>query len=75
MWLVVLALNFAARDTTPGLETRLVRALTIETVRSLKQREQLLAEVSAPLEFRESDRPKAIPPRPRTERRYELLRA
>ena len=75
VWLVVLALNFAARDTTPGLETRLVRALTIETVRSLKQREQLLAEVSAPLEFRESDRPKAIPPRPRTERRYELLRA
>jgi len=75
VWLVILGLNFAARDTTPGLEARRVKALTNETVRSLKQREQLLAEVSGLPELREADRPKTMPPSPHSARRPELVRA
>jgi anti-sigma factor RsiW len=75
VWVLIFAVNFASRETTPGLEARQVKVLTTETVRSLKQREQLLAEVSGLPENREAGRPKAMPPRPRTERRNELLNA
>jgi hypothetical protein len=75
VWVMILALNFATRETTPGLEARQVKALTTETVRSLKQREQLLADLSGLPEFREAVRPKAMPPRPHSERRHEFFTA
>jgi anti-sigma factor RsiW len=74
VWLVILGVNFATGETTPRLEAR-VTPPSPDTLRLLKQQEQLLAELSGWAEPREADRPKATPPRPRTERRDEQLNA
>lgn len=75
VWLVILAVNFTTRETAPTLEARRVAPLSPDTLRLLKQQQQLLAELSGQPELRDADRPKAAPPRPRTERRGELLKA
>ena len=73
LWLVILGVNFATRGTSPTLEARPVTPISPDTLWLLKQREQLLAEMSGGFEPREAGRPKAAPPRPRTERRNEQL--
>ena len=75
LWVVILAVNFATRETAPTLEARRFTPLTPETQRLLKQQGQLLAELSGQSQPREADRPKAMPPRPRTDRRDEMLNA
>ena len=75
VWLVILAMNFATRETTPMLEARRVTPLSPDTLRLLKQQEQLLADLSGWSGPRNADRPRAISPRPRTERRDEQLNA
>jgi anti-sigma factor RsiW len=74
-WLVILAVNLATRETAPALEARRVTPLSPDTLRLLKQQEQLLAELSGQFKPRDADRPKAMPPGPRTERREESLNA
>jgi hypothetical protein len=49
--------------------------LSPDTLRLLKQQEQLLADLSGRFDSRDADRPKMIAPRPRTERREEWLNA
>jgi anti-sigma factor RsiW len=75
VWLVILSVNFATRETTPVLEARRVTPLSPDTLRLLKQQEQLLADLSGWSGPRNADRPRAIPPRPRTDRREEWLNA
>jgi anti-sigma factor RsiW len=75
VWLVILAVNFATRETAPTLQARSVAPISPDTLRLLKQQEQLLADLSGRSEPREAGRPKAILPRPRTERRDEMLNA
>ena len=75
VWLVILAVNFATRETTPTLQARSVTPISPDTLRLLKQQGQLLAELSSQSQTREADRPKAMPPRPRTDRRDEMLNA
>jgi len=75
VWLVILAVNFGTREATPMLDARRVTPPSPDTLRLLKQQEQLLAELSGRFEIREADRPKVMPPRPRTERRDEMLNA
>ena len=73
VWLVMLAVNFSTRDRASALAARSLGPPSPVTVRVLKQQEQLLAELVERDETRGADRPKAVPPRPRTERRNELL--
>lgn len=75
VWFVILAANFATRETAPVLEARRVTTPSPDTLRLLKQQERLLAELSGWSEPREANLPKAMPPRPRTERRDEQLNA
>lgn len=75
MWVAVLAVNFATREQSPTLQARSVTTLSPDTLRLLKQQEQLLAELSGRTEARDADRPKTMPPRPRSERRDEMLNA
>jgi anti-sigma factor RsiW len=75
VWLVILAVNFASRETSPTLEARRVTPISPDTLRLLKQQEQLLADLSGRSEPREANRPRATSPRPRTDRREEWLNA
>jgi len=75
LWVVILAVNFATREIAPTIEARRAAPLSPDTLRLLKQQGQLLAELSSQSQPREADRPKAMPPRPRTDRRDEMLNA
>jgi len=74
-WVFILAANFATRETSPTLAAHRAVPLSPDTLRLLKQQEQLLAELSGRFEPREADRPKTTMPRPHTERRNGMLNA
>ena len=73
VWLVMLAVNFSTRDQATALAAHSAGPPSPDTVRVLKQQEQLLAELVERDETRGADKSKAVPPRPHTERRNELL--
>lgn len=74
VWLLILSLNFAARDhsappsTTAALPTR-------ETLQALKQQRRLLAELVERATPRAADRPPATPVSPRSQRRETTITA
>ena len=79
IWLVILGLNLASRDSAPRTEARMEPAPNSELRRLLKEQEQLYAElierplrpVAAPL----ANRPKRIPPGPHSWGRDEFFNA
>jgi anti-sigma factor RsiW len=75
VWLVIVAVSFATREPATTLQVHSVTPIPPDTLRLLKQQEQLLADLSGWREPRNADRPKTTTPRPRTERRDKLLNA
>lgn len=75
VWLVVLGLNFAAHESTPPNEARLATVPSPEMRRMLKAQERLFAELIGQTASREAEPPKAVPPRPRSQRCGEILTA
>jgi len=74
VWVAILAMNLAARDKSPTI-AKDVTPPSPEMIMALRQQERLLAELVERPEPRETERSKAVPPRPRSERRDELLMA
>lgn len=72
VWLVILGVQFAARDTSPRSFAR--QAPPSPQVRELlQQQEKLFAELAGLKEAREAGRPKSVAPQPRSLRRAEIL--
>ena len=66
VWMVILAVNFSMRDTTPVVAEKSVPP-SPELIVELKQQRRLLAELIGPGDAREADRSKSFVPQPRTE--------
>ena len=75
VWLVILAVNFATRETTPRNFARQAAPPSPEMLMVLRQQQLLLAELVERPEPRAADRPKTVPPRPRSDRRGESAAA
>ena len=72
VWLVLLAVHFAAPETPPrSVASQSPPSPQIREL--LKQQEQLFAELVGPKENREAGRPKRVAPQPRSLRREEIL--
>jgi hypothetical protein len=74
VWLVIFAVNFATADKTTVTAGNIPPA-SADTLKGLRHQEQLLAELNDQPEPREAERPKVVPPRPRSQRREEVLTA
>jgi hypothetical protein len=68
VWVVILALNFAARDSAPQRVARQSVPPSAEVRRLLKQQEQLFVELVGPVEKSDADRPKPVGLQPRSQR-------
>lgn len=75
VWLVILAVNFATRETIPRNFARQVAPPSPEMLMVLRQQQLLLAELVERPEPRAADRPKIVLPRPRSQGRDEFLNA
>ena len=75
VWLVIFALNFAARDPSPAPHARQAALPSREMREMLKAQEQLFAELAGPFEKPLADRPRPAAPTPRSSRREEFLNA
>ena len=75
VWVVILALHFATREKPTALEAHHCVAPPTESLRKLREREALLAELVELSQPAPTDAPKAVPPRPRSNRRDEFLNA
>lgn len=74
VWVVIFALNIAARDGSSGARTSRAHAtVSPDTLQALKQQRLLLAELAGRAEPRAMDRPKTSNPGPRSQRREERL--
>ena len=74
VWLVLLAVHFAAPETPPrSVASQSPPSPQIREL--LKQQEQLFAELVGPKLNREADRPRTTAPQPRSSRREEILNA
>ncbi len=71
VWVVLLTLQLASRDPT-AVVTRKTPPPSPEMLMVLRQQKLLLAELVERPESRAADRPKVVPPRPRSERREEM---
>ena len=74
-WLLIFALNFAARDSSPAPPFRRAALPSREMRELLKAQEQLFAELVGPVEKPLADRPRPVAPMPRSSRRAEFLNA
>ena len=75
VWVVILAVNIAARDPLPVREAHKAVPAPRSILLALKEQEQLLAELTGPLPPRQVEKPKATAPQPRSQRREEYLSA
>jgi len=66
VWVVILALNHAARDPAP-IVTAKSTPPSPQMLIALRQQQKLLAELIEPPTPREADKPKSFVPRPRSE--------
>jgi hypothetical protein len=75
VWLVVLGLNFAARD--PGRPDAMQQSAppSPQMRELLRQQEQMLAELIGPVDYNAADRPKPAGPQPHSERRQQFFNA
>ena len=74
-WVVILALNFAARDPDASLVAGQELPSASEVRFALKQKQLLMAELAVLSEPAPADKPKAVRPSPHSERRNETLNA
>ncbi len=74
VWVVILALNHAARDTTP-IVTAKSTPPSPQMLLALRQQQKLLAELIEPAATRDADKPKSFVPRPRSELGLPFLNA
>jgi anti-sigma factor RsiW len=75
VWMVILALNFAGRESDTTLVTRREVPSASEMRLALKQRQLLMADLALASEPVPATHPRSIPPSPRSERRDETLNA
>ena len=75
VWLVILGVNLATRETTPRNFARQAVPPSPEMLLVLRQQQLLLAELVERPEPRAADRSKTVPPRPRSQGRDEFLNA
>ncbi len=74
IWVVVLALNFTMRDSSPSVAT-IAPARSSQLLMAFSEQKRLLAELIGGAEPMLPPPPKRVAPRPRTERRSFLLMA
>ena len=74
-WVVILALNFTAREPDAPLVARQEVPSASEMRLALKQKQLLMAELAITSEPAPAAKPKAAPPSPRSDRRKETLNA
>jgi anti-sigma factor RsiW len=74
-WVVILTLNFAGRESDAPLVAGQAVPSASEIRFALKQNHLLMAELALTSEPAPADKPKAAPPRPRSDRRNETLNA
>jgi hypothetical protein len=71
---MILGVNLATREVTPLVAKRASPAPP-QVFMAYREQERLLAELLGPREAPAAEPPKAVPPRPRSERRNALLMA
>jgi hypothetical protein len=72
-WLVIIALNFASRETATSTAAPPPMAKTSpETLQALREQKRLFAELVGSAAARDADVPRFVP-RPRSERKPELI--
>ena len=74
VWLVILGLNLATRETTPLMAKR-ASPVSPQIFMAFREQERLLAELLGPRQAPVAEPRKAVLPRPRSERRNSLLMA
>jgi|SRR5882672_10346806 len=74
IWVLILGLNFAAREPSPAEVARQAAPLSPQMREMLQQQEQLFAELVGPSEKPEA-RPKPAPLQPRSQRRDDFVTA
>ena len=72
VWLVILGINLTTRD-TPTLTAKHAPPIAPQFFMAFQEQERLLAELIGPRDTPVAERPKQALPRPRSERRRELL--
>lgn len=74
VWLMIAGLNVATREGTPRFAQR-ASPLSPQVLVAFQEQARLLAELIGPRETPVAERPKAVLPRPRSERQPSLLMA
>ena len=72
VWMVILGVNLTTHDA----EVRIARRATSpspQVFMAFQEQQRLLAELIGPREIPAAERPKPVPPRPRSERRKDLM--
>ena len=72
VWLVILGINLTTRHGSTALAKHSA-PVSPQVIMAFQEQERLLAELIGPSEVPVAERPKPAPPRPRSERRRELL--
>ena len=74
VWVVILGLSFTTRAATPHVARR-GSSSSPRVFMAFQEQQRLLSELVGPREMPAAERPKAAPPRPRSERRSGLMMA
>jgi hypothetical protein len=74
VWVVILGLSFTTRDAALHVARR-GSSSSPQVFLAFQEQQRLLNELLGPREIPAAERPKAAPPRPRSERRSELMMA
>ena len=72
VWLVILGINLTTRDASTRVAKH-AAPVSPQVIMAFQEQERLLAELIGTSEVPVAERPKPAPPRPRSERRRELL--
>jgi hypothetical protein len=72
VWVVILALHYSARDTSPVIEAKYTPP-TPQMILVLREQKELLAELEQTGETPQADQPKPARPGPHSERRPQYL--
>jgi hypothetical protein len=67
VWMFIIALNFSMREASPMVAKQRVQP-SPETLVELKNQQRMFAELLGPAAVPDADRPKVLPPKPRSER-------
>jgi len=73
VWVVILAVNFAARDPLPVREAHNATPVSRNMFLALKEQKRLLAELTSPAPLRPVEKPKRTAPQPHSQRREDYL--